>query len=124
MCGGAACLEGLSGGGHLHAECRRFKFPTVFFLFLFFADRAHPGIALTGECSNGVHLKRWPAALRRGDAAGWRAVQPDGRRSRNRSLKHLRSKSLADVVCPDFLSCLEHEFIFQCKLTIFFTKFA
>lgn len=23
------CLEGLSGGGHLHAECRRFKFPAV-----------------------------------------------------------------------------------------------
>lgn len=74
MCGGAGCLEGLSGGGHLHVECRRFKFPPVF------AVRAHPGVALTAEWFNGVHLKRRAAELRRGDAAGWRA-RPDGRRS-------------------------------------------
>lgn len=69
MCGGASCLEGLSGGGHLHAECRRFKFPPVF------AERARPGIALTGEWFNGVHLKRLAAELWCRDAAGRRVSQ-------------------------------------------------
>lgn len=42
--------------------------------------RARPETALTGEWFNGVHLKRSPAELRHGDAAG-RRVRLDGRRS-------------------------------------------